>query len=324
VSSDDDRSVVVRSINAGIAAYADSRRQRITPFVDKHFSFRGAWQLNKIALGRDLYRAPANLLWAPINFFAKAGGSACNRIGLTSISRKAAGLPSGFRTDVEREVEWLLFSEFLDLPYASNTRVTRKNALVEYILADSELARLFATALQPLSDANEDSHMRLQLEKKLNTYIDNRKDVAELTSALIAAAGALAAKKGFGGGTIAFGQAAAAAVAKASAVSSFWLGPTLGGIYYGIFPAAASVGLVVGVTTGIAAVLGSVSAFAGVIADPAQRAVGLHQKKLRRLVDALENLLSGIGNESYQLRDGLIARILDLLDILRSLAPVRG
>jgi hypothetical protein len=51
---------------------------------------------------------------------------------------------------------------------------------------------------------------------------------------------------------------------------------------------------------------------------------GLHQKKLRRLVDALENQLSGIGSESYQLREGLIARILDLLDILRSLAPVRG
>jgi hypothetical protein len=324
VPSNSDRRVVIRSIETGIAAYAESRRRRITPFVDKHFSFRGAWKLNKLALGRDLYRAPANLFWAPIYFITKVGGAAFNRIGLTSVSGKIAQLPSGFRTDVEREVEWLLFSEFLELPYALNTRVTEKNSLVEYILTDSELARLFETALQPLSKANENSHVRLQLEKKLTTYIDNRKDVAELTSALIAAAGALAVKKGLGGGTIALGQAAAAAAAQASAVSTFWLGPTLGSLYYSVFPAAVSIGLLVGATTGVAAVLGLVSAVAGVLADPAQRALGLHQKKLLRLVDALENQLSGSGSEAYELRDGLIARLLDLVDVLRSVAPVRG
>jgi hypothetical protein len=310
-------------VKAGIAAYAESRRQRINPFVDKHFSFRGAWKLNKHALGRDLYRAPANLLWAPFYFVAKTGGAASKKMGLESVARKLKQLPSGLRTDVEREIEWLIYSEFLELPYASKTRVTKKNALVEYILSGSELVCLFETALQPLSNAGESSLMRLHLERKLATYIDNRKDVAELTSALIAAAGALAAKKGFGGGTLALGQAAAAAAAQASAVSTFWLGPTLGGLYYSVFPAAVTTGLLVGATTAVAGVLALVSAVAGVIADPAQRALGLHQKKLRRLVDAIENQLSGSGSESYELHDGLVARLLDLLDILRSVAPVR-
>lgn len=323
MGSDCDRSVVTRSVNTGIAAYAESRRQRITPFVDKHFSFRGAWKLNKLAIGRDLYRAPANLLWAPIYFVAKASGAASKKIGLKSVSTKLAQLPSGLRTDVEREVEWLIFSEFLELPYVSNTRVAEKNALIDHILSDSELARLFEAALQPLSNAGDSSQMRLQLEKKLATYVDNRKDVAELTGALIAVAGALAAKKGFGGGTLALGQAAAAAAAQASAVSTFWLGPTLGSLYYSAFPAAVSTGLLVGATTGVAAVLALVAAVAGVIADPAQRALGLHQRKLHRLVDAIENQLSGRGNDSYALHDGLVARLLDLLDILRSVTPVR-
>ena len=92
-------------------------------------------------------------------------------------------------------------------------------------------------------------------------------------------------------------------------------------MYYSFFPAAASMGLLVGATGGIAAAMGIVSAFAGVIADPAQKALGLHHKKLHSLVDAVEIQLLGESNESYVLRDGLIARLLDFIDILANVAP---
>src|SRR5678815_614898 len=96
-----DRSIVTRAVNAGISSYADSRRRLITPFVDRHFSFKGAWELNRLALGRDLFRAPANLLWVPVYFVAKVGGAACTKAGLTTIADKVARLPPGIRTDVE-------------------------------------------------------------------------------------------------------------------------------------------------------------------------------------------------------------------------------
>ena len=38
------------------------RRARIVPFVDDHFSFSSAWALHRRALGRDLLRAPVNVM----------------------------------------------------------------------------------------------------------------------------------------------------------------------------------------------------------------------------------------------------------------------
>ena len=42
--------------------YIEATRARIAPFVDDHFSFTGAWALHRRALGRDLLRAPVNVM----------------------------------------------------------------------------------------------------------------------------------------------------------------------------------------------------------------------------------------------------------------------
>ena len=48
-----------------LRAHFDACRHRVTPFVTAHFRYPGAWDTNKRALGLDLIRAPANLMWAP-------------------------------------------------------------------------------------------------------------------------------------------------------------------------------------------------------------------------------------------------------------------
>jgi hypothetical protein len=183
------------------------------------------------------------------------------------------------------------------------------------------MVSLFEEKLLPFADISNDSNERAKLEEKLGTYVNNRKDVAELTTAIMGISAGLAAHKGINMGAIGLGQTTAAVIAQNVAISNFFLGQTLGGMYYSFFPVAASMGLIVGATGGIAAVMGIVSAFAGVIADPAQKALGLHHKKLHSLVDAVENQLLGESSESYVLRDGLIARLLDFIDILANVAP---
>ena len=42
--------------------YLEATRARIAPFVDDHFSFSSAWALHRRALGRDLLRAPVNVM----------------------------------------------------------------------------------------------------------------------------------------------------------------------------------------------------------------------------------------------------------------------
>lgn len=315
------RAIVMQAVKGGIKAYADSRRRNITPFIEDHFSFKGAWELNKCAFGKDLWRAPANLLWAPFYFAAKLGSAAAEKAGLESVSEKLKKVEPGFRTDVEREVEWLMYSEFLELPFVDGDYTCEKNALLTFILAEDGMVSLFEEKLLPFACVANDPHERAKLEDKLSTYINNRKDVAELTTAIMGISAGLAAHKGLNMGALGLGQTSAAVIAQQIAISNFFLGQTLGGMYYSFFPAAASMGLLVGATGGIAAAMGIVSAFAGVIADPAQKALGLHHKKLHSLVDAVENQLSGESNESYVLRDGLIARLLDFIDILANVAP---
>jgi len=319
---EENRRVIESAVEAGIRSFAKSRRRRIPRFIDKHFSFKGAWDLNKHAFGWDLLRAPTNLLWTPIYYLAKGVGRLARKAGVKTPEQLVEHLPAGVRTDVERELEWLVQTEFLELPYESNGRRSDKNELLAHILKQKPLIGLLEEALRHLGNLKEDPVLARKLERKLGTYLDNRKDVAELTTTIIASSAGLAANKTLSMGAVGLGQATAAAISHSMAVSGFIFGPTLGGLFYSALPwlAAPSKVMVAGATISVAALMGVASAFAGLIADPAQKALGLHSRKLHGLVDALESQLLGDGSDTYELRDGIVARLLDLADILYSLA----
>jgi FMN-dependent NADH-azoreductase len=60
-------------------------------------------------------------------------------------------------------------------------------------------------------------------------------------------------------------------------------------------------------------------AFAGILADPAQRKLGLHQRCLLRLIDALERQWQAEHEaSSFTARDPYAARLPDLDDLLGS------
>ena len=108
----------------------------------------------------------------------------------------------------------------------------------------------------------------------------------------------------------------AGAVAQQAAIASFPLGAAAGSVWYGLFSAAPS-GLLVASITGSLIGLGAVvTAFAGILTDPLQRAFGMHRRRLHRLIDALGVELKG-GRQAFQVRDHYAARILDLVDLAR-------
>lgn len=131
-------------------------------------------------------------------------------------------------------------------------------------------------------------------------------------------AGAVAVKQATPG-VMTLGPALAAALAQQAAVASFPLGASAGSLWYGIFPAAASPVLIGGVTGGLLAVSSIAAAFAGILADPVQRKLGLHQRRLHRLIDALERQWNAERQEAgFVARDPYVARLLDLFDLLGS------
>jgi hypothetical protein len=74
--------------------------------------------------------------------------------------------------------------------------------------------------------------------------------------------------------------------------------------------------LVGGLTGGMVAGAAVGAAFAGIIADPVQRQLGLHQRRLRRLLGALKQQLLDPGAPGFAEHDYYVARLLDLFDVV--------
>jgi hypothetical protein len=307
----------------GIAAYLEARRARIPPFVATHFSWPGALKLNRKALGRDLYRAPLNILWSAPALAAVGSAKLLARLGERRLSTALARVPAGLETDVQKEVAWLIYTEFLELPYAQPGRMSHKDALLGAILEQPELAGRVGEYLDEIRSRSSAPGFRAALERDLGAYAGTRTAAADMAASLINLAAGYAAFQKLTPGAMATGSAAAAAIANQIAIGQFWLGPSLGAWYYGWFPATASTGLLVASTGTVMLILALASSVAGMVTDPLQARLGLHQRRLHKLIDALEAELTGTGSTPLRLADRYLARVFDLLDLLRMAAGSR-
>ena len=296
--------------------YLAERRARVDAFARRHYSFRGALRVNRHALGLDLLRTPANVLWAIPHLLARGGAMLGRKLQLDTFAQCLDRLPSGFKTDVEREIEWLIYSELLELPFEQAGRRCTRDALLETILAHPTIGQLLIPELLRLDELAHRQDFRRRLEDYLLTYTSNRAAAADLSGSLLSLAAGVAAFKQFTPGAMAIGGATATAIANHLAIANFMFGSTLGSLYYGFFPATVSTGLLVATMGGLMLALGVLTAGAGVIADPLQQALGLHRRKLMKLLDALEQELIGRGS-GYRLHDAYAARIFDVWDLLQ-------
>jgi hypothetical protein len=313
--------VIHAAVTEATARYLARRRARVKPFVARHFSWRGALRLNRRALGKDLLRAPANVLWAALYLTLQLGAGLARRLGLRRSAERLGRLPPGFKTDVEKEVEWLIYSELLELPFAQGSRHCEQDALFAEILAHPSISRLLEPEFQRLDALARRQGFHDNLTRFLRTYTASRTAAAELSGALLNLAAGLTAFNQFTPGTLVMGNAVAGAVAQQWAVSNFVLGSTLGSFYYSLFPAAVSTGLLLGTVGGLLLAMSVLTAGAGIVADPVQRWLGLHERKLLRLLDRLEEGLGGSGRD-YRLRDAYVARVFDLWDLLQTATRV--
>lgn len=315
--SEEQRLIILNAVNSGIDDYIQSRKAKVPDFVEKHFSFHGALELHRKALGKDLYKAPLNVLWLVPLAAAKGSAFLLNKIGASSIARQLNRLPSGFQTDVQKEINWLIYTELLELPYEQNSRQSSKDALLEAILKDVQLASLIDGYLNEIHQKITRQDFREALERNLQEYASSRSAAAEIASSIITLCSSYTAFHQAMPGALSAGAASAAAIAQKLAIAQFWLGPTLGAWYYGLFPAAASTGLVIATTGAIMAGLGLISAFTGIITDPLQAKLGLHQKRLYKFIDALAGQIKGNSEARYGIAELYAGRVLDILDLLR-------
>ncbi len=305
-------------VNEAIGRYFAARRARVRPFVDRHFSLSGTAAIHRAALGPDILRAPANLLLAGPHAGMKAAGAIAGKLGASRLSRAAERHNLLLRTDVSRRIEWLVCTDLLELPYRQNGGAFERDALAETILSDPRVTEWAATLLASVGQRSDDPAFRARLTEAMSSYAATRAAAAEITTSLLTlSTGALALKQ-LTPGAVSLGPALAALLAQQSAIAAFPLGAGLGSLWYGMFPVAPSVVLVAGLTGGLMVAAACAAAFAGIVADPVQRRLGLHTRRLTRMLDALERQMRDPGAPAFAVHDHYVARLLDLFDLLGS------
>ena len=315
-----DNTLIKKSIDKAIIKYIKSRKQKIPTFVKKNFLFKGAFKINKKAMGKDLIKGPFNIFWSlPYTGF-KISSAVMRKIGIKKIPSLLDKLPHGFETKVQQEIKWLIYTELLEIPYSQKDRSSKKDVLFEYILNQAEISVLFVKPLSEIKAKSKDPRFRNLLEDNLQEYASSRTAVADLSGSIISLAIGSSVFKKMTPGAMATGGAIATSIAQNAAISNFFLGSTLGSIYYSVFPVTASMGLLVASIGSIMAALSIVTSFIGIITDPIQVGLGIHQRRLRKFVDAIEMELKDKSDVKYQLKDRYVARILDLLDIIKTAA----
>ena len=277
-----------RAVVEGAEVYFESRRARVDAFVARHFSLRGALALHRKALGWDLLKVPLNVLLAVPAVAAKLLAVAARALGAKRLSAALAARRFLLRTAVEREIEWLIVTELLELPCRQGDRTSDTDALAEAILSRPRVQAALGAALAAATRRGEDPELRRRLGPAMAGFAGRRATAGGLATTLAMLGAGAATVKQVTPGALLLGPALAGALATQAAIASFPLGAALGGVWYALFPVAVPPALIAGVTAGLVVLGAFMTAFAGILADPIQRRLGLHRRRLLRLIGELE------------------------------------
>lgn len=302
------------AVDEGARAYFAARRTRVQPFVDAHFSWTGTVRLHRAALGWDILRAPLNLTLAGPQIVLQLLARLLRRPFPRAVAM--LGRPILLKTAVSRQIEWLALTELLELPFEQGRRRAETDALSQAILAVPALRESMEAALSALGSHGRDPAFRARLAHAVREYGVTRTAAAEITTGLLnLGVGGLTLHK-LTPGAASLGPALAGTVAQQAAIAAFPLGGWAGGVWYGWFPASPTAGLIAAATGGLMLAATTFAAFAGIVSDPVQRALGLHRRRLLRMIDALERQFFDQGAAGFNVHDHYVARLLDVFDIL--------
>ncbi|MEC7762963.1 MAG: DUF6635 family protein [Pseudomonadota bacterium] len=249
----------------------------IRRFVRETFGLRGTLRLHRAALGGDLIRAPLNVILAPVFL----------------IVRLTAGLARLLR--LRGVANWLSARHIL--------LSTRVSALVA-----KDVTRFFATldghGIGPGGSAEE-------TRAAVDAYVSTRSAVAEMVTLVVVIMSGFLLFHTATPGLVSLAGPFADLGAQTLAIDRFPLGPGLGRVWYGLFPAALPVWMIALVFMALSVISAFVTTFAGLVADPVQVATGTHRRRLERL---FRRIADRAGPEGLA-REHVAARMGDIGDL---------
>jgi len=300
------------ALRSGIERYFADCRSRVPAFIDRHFHYPGAIATNRMALGWDMLRAPINLLWAPMYALAcLVKIPTRKRAGLRWLYGMADRVPAGFTTRVQQHISSLIQADLLNSGQPTGH-------LLEDYLAEALEEVYERHSSEPVDHQHFIKLIEPVIGDALRQYRVTRTASADITNSISCTVlGAFAFQK-FTPGGIGLGVVLASMLAKTLAARDFILGETIGTWYYSVFPPEPSLATTASVMVAVMAALAAFAALSGVISDPVQAALGLHRRRLHKLLDHLERDVSLSTQSSFRPKDQYVARILDTFDMIRA------
>ena len=254
------------------------RDAQLRRFVARRYGLRGTLALHRHAFGADLLRAPVNVMLAPVALILQIVAALLRRLG----ARRAGSRIGGWRIFLPSDVSAQIHRDLTAL-----------------------IADLQAQGLGPDADP-------VRIDRALRTHVETRNAVAEITTSLIVLISGLVLFQRATPGLISLAGPMAQMRAESAALRDFALGETLGRVWYWAFPVELSPMYVIATGVVLALIGSVVTTFGGVIADPVQRATGIHQRRLSRLMTRLESQ----GDGAAPAPEHLVARLGDVADTL--------
>lgn len=265
------------------ARFDTAREFEVDRFVARRYGLMGTLRLHRAALGWDLLRAPVNVALAPVFLIVRLFGALLPRLGARRAGAWLAGRHVFLTSDVARRIR----ADLHDLTTRLEARGAGPKAPPEAV------------------------------HRAIAAHADTRNAVAEITTSLLVLVAGLVMFDRATPGIISMAGPLAEFRAHATAVQNFWLGDGLGRAWYWAFPVHLSPWQVIATGAGLAVAASLVTSFAGLIADPVQRATGTHKRRIMRMLARLDraDARPAAGLE----REHLLARAGDLGDAALSL-----
>ena len=282
-------------VEDSIRTYFRKRRSRVPGFVERTFSLSGALQTHRHALGHDLWRAPLNAALAGPQIGLNAVAGVLALAGQRETAERLKSRELFFRTTVTQEIERRLFVDLLELPYTGAGEPSFHDALAVEILGDSRLDGALGVLNGPWGETQR-LQMDDKLARQLAIYLNARGAAGEIVSAGVT-------------------MAAGGALLHQVTPGFLTLGPALAQILGAKIGGAAAFT----VAGAVLAASATAAAFAGVVTDPIQSALGIHHLRLIALLDSLESAFLG-GDARLAIPERYAARLIDLVDAIVTVA----
>lgn len=274
-SNSADQAVKLQAALNSIDKYFSDRRLQVDSFVEKHFSMNGTLAIHRRTVGFDLVRHVFNAYFAVPCLAVKRTVSWFETLGMDRVAHFLNLVPSGLRTDYQKEVERLVARELFEIPDGKSQ-------------THNELQSLFSPQV-----------LRSLIQPDLLAYSSRRSGITEMAGSAVTLLAAYYWFHNTSLGPFEMGRKLASMRAHKKAVKGFILGKKIGSIFYKTFPIAPSKGEVMMATALVVFILSALTLLTVVLSDPVQHRMGIHRTQLLKLLDSIESKMVLLAHRQF-------------------------